>query len=116
MKGNFGSKPSLPGGIKYDRAAGGVDGNDSGHASEKKKIGEVLDDAGFQTDGYQIKKGTPFVMGAQIGHIFNRMPPGMFIDNQETADIRAQPYKEIVSADGYPGDGWTGGGSDPIGR
>lgn len=116
MKSNFNSKPSLPKGIIYNRSSGGVDGNDSGSQATRMKVGEVLDDAGFQTDGYQIKKGTPFVMGAQIGEILNVMPPGMFIDNQPTKDIRDEPFKELVSTEGYPGDGWTGGGSDKLGR
>jgi len=112
---NFKPQASEPAGIIYTRSKGGVDGNDSGSKPMVTNIGENLDDAGFQTDGYQTKKGTPFVMGAQIGYIFNRMPPGMFIDNQDVADIRVEPYKEIVNANGYPGDGWTGK-SDKLGR
>lgn len=72
------------------------------------KNGNVLEKAGFQTSGYINKKGTPYAMGAEIGYIFNRMPPGQEIEDQDTKDIRAQPYKELVSASGYPGDGWSG--------
>ena len=117
MKPNFNTKPNLPKGIIYNRASGGVDGNDSGSQGMRNEtIGKSLDDAGLQTDGYQTKKGTPFQMGAEIGHVFNRLPPGMFIDNQEIKDIREMPYKEIVAASGYPGDGWEGSGTDKLGR
>lgn len=72
-----------------------------------------LDKAGLQESGYIVKKGTPVTMGAEIGYIFNRLPPGMNIENQDVTDIRAEPYKEIVSADGYPGDGgYAPGGAD----
>ena len=70
-----------------------------------------LEKSGFQTSGYIDKKGTPVTYGAEIGYIFNRLPPGMNIEKQQVADIRAEPYKEIVSADGYPGDGGYPGGS-----
>lgn len=120
MKQNFEKKPSLPKGIIYDRRSGGVDGNDSGSAGERMEIGTSLDDAGFQTDGYQIKKGTPFQMGSSIAYVetrpLNRLPPGMFIDNQDVTDIRPLPFKEIVETKGYPGDGWTGSGTDKLGR
>lgn len=70
--------------------------------------GKVLDKAGFQTSGYINKKGTPYTMGAQIGYIFNRLPPGQDIDDQQTKDIRAEPFKQLVETSGYPGDGWSG--------
>ncbi len=72
------------------------------------KGGEVLDKAGLQTSGYIDKKGTPYAMGAEIGYIFNRMPPGQELTDQQVCDIRAQPFKELVDTAGYPGDGWTG--------
>jgi len=75
--------------------------------------GNVLDKAGFQTSGYITKKGTPVANGAEIGYIFNKMPPGMNIDKQDCADIRSLPYKEIVSASGYAGDGWSGSTASP---
>ena len=73
------------------------------------KSGTVLDRAGLSTSGYITKKGTPVTMGAEIGYIFNRMPPGMDIENQDVADIRAESMKQIVETSGYPGDGWQGG-------
>jgi hypothetical protein len=108
----FKGQASVPSGIKYNRDSGETDGT----GAMKTQIGEVVDDAGFQTGGYQVKKGTPFVEGAVIGTILNTMPPGMFIDNQQIADIRAEPFKQLVETSGYPGDGWTGNGTDPIGR
>jgi hypothetical protein len=120
MKENFDKKPSLPAGILYNRKTGGDDGNMSGNTPEEKQIGVTLDDAGFQTDGYHIKKNTPFQMGSSIGYVdsrpLNRLPPGMFIDNQDVTDIRPLPFKEIVETKGYPGDGWTGSGTDKLGR
>ena len=72
------------------------------------KGSKVLEKAGLTTSGYITKKGTPVTMGAEIGYIFNRLPPGMNIENQDVADIRAEPMKELVSTMGYPGDGWQG--------
>lgn len=122
MKQNFNEKPSLPKGIIYNRKSGGDDGNSTGSGYEEQ-IGVSLDDAGFQTDGFHIKKDTPFQMGSSIAYVdsrpLNRLPPGMFIDNQDVADIRPLPFKEIVETKGYPGDGWTGKPSsytDKMGR
>ena len=74
-------------------------------------MGKSLDKAGFQTGGYITKKGTPVTMGAQMGYIFNRLPPGMNIKNQDTSDQRAEPFKQLVETSGYPGDGWSGSSS-----
>lgn len=70
---------------------------------------KTLDKAGFQTSGYITKKGTPNGADAK----FNYLPPGMNIDRQECADIRPLEMKQIVSASGYPGDGWSGETSNP---
>ncbi len=56
---------------------------------------------GFVTTGYIDKKGTAYGEAAK----FNMMPPGMEIENQETAEINAMPMKEVVDIS-YPGDGW----------
>ena len=72
-------------------------------------MAKALDKAGFQTGGYITKKGTPQGESA----MFNKLPPGMNIDNQLVKDIRAMPYKEIVSASGYAGDGWSGSSASP---
>jgi hypothetical protein len=56
---------------------------------------------GIQSTGFIDKKGTPSGMDAK----FNKLPPGENIENQECADVRSLPYKEITPL-GYPGDGW----------
>lgn len=63
--------------------------------------GEVLDRAGVSNGGYIVKKNTPYGVGA----MFNTLPPGMDIEDQEIADIREMPYKEVTGKS-YPGDGW----------
>jgi hypothetical protein len=74
------------------------DTNINGMAGTFDDIGEK---SGFQTDGYIVKKGTPYGESAK----FNYLPPGMDIDNQENKDIRSMPYKEVVEQS-FPGDGW----------
>lgn len=62
---------------------------------------ESLDKPGFIADGSYIdKKGTPSGEGA----MFNRMPPGMDITNQQVCDINDMPMKQLVDIS-YPGDG-----------
>lgn len=63
--------------------------------------GEVLDKAGVMNSGYITKKGTPYGVEA----MFNTLPPGMDIEDQENTDIRKMPYKELLNKS-YPGDGW----------
>jgi hypothetical protein len=60
-----------------------------------------LDKAGFETDGYIVKKGTQSGESAR----FNYLPPGHDIQNQDCADIRDLPYHEITPQ-GFKGDGW----------
>lgn len=62
---------------------------------------ESLDRPGFETTGYINKKGTPSGESA----MFNKMPPGMDITNQEVTDQRNLKLKKITSM-GYEGDGW----------
>jgi hypothetical protein len=57
--------------------------------------------SGFVTSGYLDKKGTQYGEAAK----FNFLPPGMEIDNQQTAEINAMPYKKVIE-ESYPGDGW----------
>lgn len=63
--------------------------------------GEVLDKAGVANSGYIVKKNTPYGVGA----MFNTLPPGMDIEDQENADIREMTYHEVTNKS-YPGDGW----------
>jgi hypothetical protein len=64
--------------------------------------GEVLDKAGIKDNGYLTKKNLPF----GVAVFYNTLPPGMDIEDQELADIRTQPFKQITDLS-YPGDGWT---------
>lgn len=64
--------------------------------------GPSLDKAGIKNDGYLVKKGTPWGVNA----MFNSLPPGMDIEDQELTDQREMPMK-MVTGLGYPGDGWT---------
>lgn len=65
--------------------------------SVRNDIGEK---SGFQTSGYINKKGTPYGEGV----MFNKMPPGMDIGNQDICDINNMPMKKLTDLD-YPGDG-----------
>jgi hypothetical protein len=67
------------------------------------------DDSGLQLTGYVDKKGTPVAHGAEIGYIFNKLPPGMDITEQDVADIRDMELKRITPS-GYPGSGWDSSG------
>jgi len=69
-----------------------------------------VDDAGIQLTGYVDKKGTPMTRGAEIGYIFNKLPPGMDITEQEVCDIRDMPLKRVTPS-GYPGSGWDSSGA-----
>ena len=69
------------------------------------QTGVNLDDPGLSADGRHItKKGTPVTYGAEIGHIFNKLPPGMDITNQDVTDQRSMPLKRVTMIS-YPGDG-----------
>jgi len=63
--------------------------------------GESLDKSGIHNEGYLVKKGTPYGVNA----MFNSLPPGMDISDQELSDQREMPMKTVVNL-GYPGDGW----------
>jgi hypothetical protein len=76
-------------------------GDDEAKGLFPQSGGEALDKAGVDNVGYIVKKDTPYGVGA----MFNTLPPGMEIEDQENADIRVQPYKEVTDL-GYPGDGW----------
>jgi hypothetical protein len=64
--------------------------------------GPVLDKAGIKDEGYITKKG----LTDGVNVFYNSLPPGMDIEDQETADIRKMSMK-TVTALGYPGDGWS---------
>ena len=68
-----------------------------------KSGGETLDKSGVNDSGYLVKKGIPY--GVEV--MFNSLPPGMDITDQEVADIRVQEMKVYSGGLSYPGDGWT---------
>ena len=78
----------------------GQDTSIKGFGNSTTDLGEK---AGFITGGYIVKKGTPSGDGA----MFNKLPPGMDITNQEITDQRNMPMKRVI-AESYPGDGWEG--------
>lgn len=58
---------------------------------------------GVRNSGYIAKKGLEFGVNA----MYNTLPPGMDIEDQELCDIRKM---EMVAYEGglsFPGDGWT---------
>lgn len=74
--------------------------------------GKVLDKAGLKDTGYHDKKGTPNMQAVTpngiTGHIFNQLPPGDNIEDQEVADIMRTEKMTVrrVTDGSYPGDGW----------
>lgn len=58
---------------------------------------------GIQDRDYLVKKNTPFGVNA----LFNSLPPGMDIEDQEVSDIRQEDMVVYAGGLGYPGDGWT---------
>jgi len=83
---------------------------------EMKKQGladiEVLPDSaelagnemvGVRNSGYLSKKNTVYGVNA----MFNTLPPGMDIEDQEMADIREMEMVVYDTGLGYPGDGWV---------
>jgi hypothetical protein len=63
-------------------------------------MNDIGEKSGFQTEGYIVKKGTPQGESA----MFNKMPPGMDITNQDVTDQRSMPFRKLTELD-YPGDG-----------
>lgn len=58
---------------------------------------------GIEDRGYLVKKGIEFGVNA----MFNSLPPGMDIEDQEVSDIRKEDMVTYSGGMGYPGDGWT---------
>jgi hypothetical protein len=58
---------------------------------------------GIRDKGYLVKKNLEFGVNA----LYNSLPPGMDIEDQEISDIRAMEMKVYDKGLGYPGDGWT---------
>jgi|SRR5579871_1891369 len=66
---------------------------------------ELLGDerVGIRNSGYLAKKNTPFGVNA----MFNSLPPGMDIEDQEVCDIREEEIRVYEGGLSYPGDGWV---------
>jgi hypothetical protein len=58
---------------------------------------------GIEDNGYLAKKGIEFGVNA----MFNSLPPGMDIEDQEVCDIRKEDMVIYSGGISYPGDGWT---------
>jgi hypothetical protein len=70
---------------------------------------------GIQDRGYLVKKGLEFGVNA----MYNSLPPGMDIEDQELCDIRKEDMVVYSGGLGFPGDGWTrkqGGRAKDSGR
>jgi hypothetical protein len=67
-----------------------------------KSGGACVEKTGVKDSGYLTKKGTPSGESAK----FNMLPPGMNIEDQKVADIRAQELLNYKGGISYPGDGW----------
>lgn len=102
-----GAKPSANDVVKSANARGGKRHEVKGDKYADLNVlptsgGESLDKAGIHNEGYLVKKGTPFGVTA----MFNSLPPGMDIEDQELTDQRKMEMKYVTDL-GYPGDGWT---------
>jgi hypothetical protein len=58
---------------------------------------------GIRNDGYLAKKGLEFGVNA----LYNSLPPGMDIEDQEVSDIRQMQMVVFDEGISYPGDGWA---------
>lgn len=58
---------------------------------------------GIRDAGYLVKKNLEYGINA----FYNTLPPGMDIEDQEVADIRAMDLVVYEHGMSYPGDGWT---------
>jgi hypothetical protein len=70
---------------------------------------------GIEDRGYLVKKGLEFGVNA----MYNSLPPGMDIEDQEVCDIRKEDMVIYSGGLGFPGDGWTrsqGGRAKDSGR
>lgn len=66
-----------------------------------KSGGESLEKSGVMDTGYLDQKGTPDGISA----MFNYLPPGENIEDQDCADIRPMKLKNWTGGLSYPDDG-----------
>ena len=57
---------------------------------------------GIKDNGYLVKKG----LEAGVNAMYNSLPPGMDIEDQENADIRQEPVRLYSGGLSFPDDGW----------
>lgn len=58
---------------------------------------------GIKNNGYIAKKGLEYGVNA----LYNSLPPGMDIEDQELSDIREMQMVVYQGGVSFPGDGWT---------
>lgn len=58
---------------------------------------------GIRDSGYLVKKNLEFGVNA----MYNSLPPGMDIEDQENCDIRREELAVYEGGLSYPGDGWV---------
>ena len=64
--------------------------------------GQSVEKTGVKDSGYLTKKGLVYGISA----MYNSLPPGSDIEDQEQADIRTQALHTWAGGLSYPGDGW----------
>lgn len=103
-----GKAPSNADIVKSANARGGMRHDMKGQ--ELADVGVLADSArmvgnemvGIKDHGYLVKKNLEY--GPDV--MYNSLPPGTDIEDQENCDIRQMEMKTITSM-GYPGDGWA---------
>lgn len=103
-----GKAPTKENIVKSANARGGMRHDMKGQ--ELADIGVLPDSArmkgnemvGIKNHDYLVKKNLEY--GPSV--MYNSLPPGMDIEDQENCDIRAMQMKTVTSM-GYPGDGWA---------
>jgi hypothetical protein len=104
-----GAAPSKEAVIKSANARGGA--RHEVKSADVADVGNLRDTAhmagnemvGVKNDGYLVKKGLNYGVNA----MYNSLPPGMDIEDQENCDIRKMELKTVTGL-GFPGDGWNG--------
>jgi hypothetical protein len=98
-KGPLGPKDALDNSMMFEKSPTGNNGVIQGMESWQKETN--LDDPGFDASGNcWYKFGTPYGEKA----MFNQLPPGPDITDQDYILINEMPLKRVTMM-GYPGDG-----------
>jgi len=108
--GSFGGKsPDAKAVIKSANARGGKRHEMKGDSLADVNVlprsgGQSLDKDGINDTGYLTKKGLEYGNSA----MYNTLPPGMDIDDQENIDSRSMPMRTYDGGVSYPTDGGFG--------